>query len=104
MPKTNDSLVSVTIKFGAKFFEGKKHSTHKEMAALLEEQATNHNALSGVFMLLAGYHHRLEAGPHGVGEGGDSATFDIGAHCVEGGKQGCWVSVNGGKPTCYVGC
>ncbi len=81
MPKTDDHLVRVTVKFDPKFYEGQKHRTHKEIAAVLEEQAKRFGAMGGLFLLLAAYHHRLEAEPVGTEPEGDSDSFTVLSRC-----------------------
>ena len=101
--KPNDFVMSITVKFGPKFYEGKKHNTHKEIAAVLEEQAKRHHALEGLLSFLAKYHYRLEAGPHGPEVSGDSDSdsfTDYGPCTMADYKPGCLISVNGEAPTC----
>ena len=73
----NDDLVTIIVKPGSKFYEGRKHSTNAEIAAVLEEHAKRYGALEEVFLLLARHVRALRADHEGPEPEGGSPSYTI---------------------------
>jgi hypothetical protein len=78
MSKTaNDDLVTIIVKQGSKFYDGRKHSTNPEIAAVLEEHAKRYAALEGVFLILARHIRALRPDHEGPEPEGGSPSYTI---------------------------
>jgi hypothetical protein len=114
MPKEatkEDFFVSLTLKLGPKFFEGKKHATSREIADVFTHYANDpHPVLREMFTLLGKFYQAVEAVPVGAGDatGGYPSTVtwgDCGSCLLPNGQPGRTyaVTTNGETfpPDCY---
>ena len=107
----HDFFVRIAITRGPRFYEGKRHSTNREIAEVLTEHATHSEGLlREVFSLLAKFHLQADEavpGPYQNATGAFSNTYtlEIGCcgSCYKNGVPGRAYTVDG-NPTgeCYA--
>jgi hypothetical protein len=78
MEKKIDSFLTITVKPGPDFYNGKKHGTHKERAEVFQEYAKRYDVLGSLFTALARYHFRIEPPKIEPEPQGDTDNFTIG--------------------------
>jgi hypothetical protein len=103
--KADNDLVTIVITPGSKFYEGRKHGTHAEIAAVLNEHAKRYEALGGVFLLLAKHIRALrdDTGDHGSEGGSQGFTITVGPckSCVTAdGRTGYTTSIDNVPQPC----
>ena len=102
----HDALVSITIKPGRRFYEGKAHKTNSEIAEVLTQHANQYKGFVGeLFLMVAKFHLQADEAvdafaANATGEWSTSVG-ECGSCTVSGGK-GYAFSVNGVLQKCFT--
>lgn len=102
----HDTFVSITIKPGRRFYEGKAHKTNREIAGILTQYSNQYTGVVGeLFALVAKFHLQADQAvpvPEQDATGGwTTAVGECGSCTVAGGK-GYAYWVNDVLITCYT--
>ena len=100
----DETLLSINIKVNPRLFEGKRHSTNREISNILAEYAKDHKGFVGdLFSLIAQYHELVEEVSSAAQDATGSWSSTVGTcgtYRVDGGKGQAFL-VSGQLVKCF---
>lgn len=100
----DETLLSINIKVNPRLFEGKRHSTNREIANILAEYAKEHKGFVGdLISLIAQYHELVELVSKAAQDATGSLSTSVGCcgTCSVDGGKGQPFLVSGQLQKCF---